>query len=136
MIYGVTGTRRGWTDAQRTTFTMMIKDLDITEWHHGDCVGVDDQASLIIRRRFGQDVIHSHPPDNEKKRAYVPSGPVYPAKPYLERNWDIAKIIEVLFVIPWTKKKLVQSGTWHTYRAATACKKKTIVIGPDGEILE
>ena len=132
MIYGVTGTQHGWTEAQRVQFTLMVAELDVTEWHHGDCIGVDDQASEVIRLRFGQDIIHAHPPDDDRKRAYVPSGPSHPLKPYLERNWDIAKAVETLFVIPKTRKKLVRSGTWHTYRAAKACKKRIIVIYADG----
>lgn len=136
MKAGVTGTQLGWTEAQRVQFTLMVSEMDITEWHHGDCKGVDDQASLVVRRRFGQDVIHSHPPDNEKKRAYVPSGPVYPMKPYLRRNDDIVDAVETLFVIPrtYTAKEAPRSGTWYTYRRAIKAGKRVILILPSGEV--
>jgi len=134
MKAGVTGTQHGWTEAQRIQFTLMVAEMDITEWHHGDCEGVDEQASKIVRRRFSSDIIHSHPPDNPRKRAYVPSGAIYEEKSYLERNKDIAHAVEVLFVIPKEYNEVVRSGTWHTYREATKLGRRTILITPSGEV--
>jgi len=134
---GVTGTQHGWTEAQRIQFTLMVSEMDITEWHHGDCEGVDDQASKVVSRRFSSNILHSHPPDNPKKRAYIPSGTTYyPPIPYLERNKDIAHAVEVLFVIPkvYTEKEAPRSGTWHTYREATKLGRRIILILPSGEV--
>jgi len=131
---GVTGTQHGWTEAQRIQFTLMVSEMDITEGHHGDCEGVDEQASLVVRRRFSADIIHSHPPDNPKKRAYVPSGTIYEEKPYLVRNDDIADAVETLFVIPREYKQIIRSGTWYTYRQAIKACKRVILITPSGEV--
>jgi len=134
MKAGVTGTQHGWTEAQRVQFTLMVSEMDIIEWHHGDCVGVDEQASLVVRRRFGQGVIHSHPPDNPKKRAWVPSGMIHIEKPYLDRNDDIVDAIETLFAIPQGYKNVVRSGTWYTYREAIKQSRQVILILPSGEV--
>jgi len=39
---GVTGTQKGWTESQRAGFTLLIAELEIDEFHHGDCVGARD----------------------------------------------------------------------------------------------
>jgi len=136
MKVGVTGTQQGWTRAQKTAFILLIADLDITEFHFGDCIGVDEQAARTVRSRFGMDILHCHPPDNPKKRAYVSGGTIYPEKPYLERNKDIAHAAELVIVLPRTAEPSNRSGTWHTYRCAIALDKGIIVIGPGGERLE
>jgi len=136
MIVGVTGTQQGWSRAQKVAFTLLIADLDITEFHHGDCYGADEQAARAVKNRFGLDKLHCHPPDNPKKRAYVSGGVIYPEKEYKLRNKDIARAVELLIVLPRTAKKSIRSGTWHTYRCALAMDKKIIVIGPAGERLE
>jgi len=136
MKAGITGTQHGWTEAQRIQFTLMVSEMEITEWHHGDCEGVDEQASLVVRRRFGADCIHSHPPEDPKKRAYVPSGTIYEEKPYKVRNVDIATAVETLFVIPrtYTEREAPRSGTWHTYRQGMKLKRRVILILPSGEV--
>jgi len=136
MIVGVTGTRVGWTKAQKTAFTLIIADLDITEFHHGDAVGCDEQAARAVKKRFGLQILHCHPPDDSKARAFVSGGTIYPEKPYLERNKDIARAVELLIVLPQTAQKSIRSGTWHTYRCALAMDKRIIVIGPEGERVE
>ena len=138
MKAGVTGTQNGWTKAQRMMFTLIIAELDITEWHHGDCIGVDAQATMVVRQRFGMDIVHCHPPEDPKKRAYVSGHVIYSTKPYKERNVDIATAVEILFVIPrtHTAKEAPRSGTWYTYRQAKALERRIIGIGPRGERFE
>jgi len=136
MKVGVTGTQQGWTRHQKVAFTLLIADLDITEFHHGDCVGCDEQAARVVKKRFSLGILHCHPPDDPKKRAYVSGGTIYPEKPYLERNKDIARACELLIVLPKTAQYSIRSGTWHTYRCALAMDKGIIVIGPEGERLE
>ena len=136
MKAGVTGTQHGWTKAQQMMFTLIIAELDITEWHHGDCVGVDAQATAAVRQRFGMEVVHCHPPNIGKKRAYISGHIIYSVKPYLERNQDIAHVVEVLFVIPQTLQPVQRSGTWYTFRHAKALGRRIIGIGPRGERFE
>ena len=68
---GVSGTQSGWTEAQRTQFTLMVSEMAIGEWHQGDCVGVDEQSTEVVAQIFGRDILHTHPPVNPKKRANV-----------------------------------------------------------------
>lgn len=135
MKVGITGTQHGWTEAQRTVFTLLVAELGITEWHHGDCVGVDEQASQVVKGLFGRDVIHCHPPLDPRRRAYVVGNTLHKAKPFLERNDDIAYAVELLIVIPRTIKERIRSGTWHTCRCARKYNKDIIIIGPSGERL-
>lgn len=137
MKAGVTGTQSGWTEAQRAKFTSMVSEMSIGEWHQGDCVGVDEQATETIIQLFGKDVLHTHPPSNPKKRAYVSGGKTYPAKPYLRRNEDIAQAVKLLFVIPQGYTELTRgSGTWHTYRQAIKRGRRVILILPNGIVKE
>ena len=136
MKAGVTGTQHGWTEAQRIQFTLMVSEMDIVEWHQGDCEGVDEQSTKVVVRRFGEDVLHTHPPEDPKKRAFVQGGKIHPEKPYRERNIDIATAVETLFVIPniYTAKEAPRSGTWMTYRQAVKLGRRTILITPSGEV--
>jgi len=136
MIIGVTGTQQGWTTPQKTAFILIIAELDVTEFHHGDCVGVDEQAARAVIKRYGRDVLHCHPPDKSAKRAFVSGSVIYQEKPYLERNKDIAHAAELLIVIPTTADEQIRSGTWHTYRHAKKLGRKVIVIGPTGDRIE
>ena len=132
---GVSGTQSGWTEAQRTQFTLMVSEMAIGEWHQGDCVGVDEQATEVIAQLFGRDILHTHPPVNPKKRAYVSGGKIYPEKTYLFRNDDIAQAVKVLFVIPHGYTELMRgSGTWYTYRQAINLGRRIILIMPDGTV--
>ena len=134
MKIGVTGTQEGWTERQRTVFTLATAELDVTEFHHGDCIGVDDQAADVIRKRFGVDVVHSHPPHQDVKRAFSKSATVYKTKHYLARNQDIAEAVELLYVIPNTYKERRRSGTWATYRRACKVGTRMVIIFPDGSL--
>lgn len=136
MKIGVTGTQHGWSEAQRTAFELIIAQLEITEFHHGDCVGVDEQAANAVRRRFGLNTLHTHPPEESRKRAFISGGIIYPKKPYLMRNNDIVSASELLIVLPKTEKQRARSGTWYTYRRAKKSNTKVIVIGPDGRRIE
>ena len=132
---GVSGTQSGWTEAQRTQFTLMVSEMAIGEWHQGDCVGVDEQATEVIAQLFGRDILHTHPPVNPRKRAYVSGGKIYPEKTYLFRNDDIAQAVKVLFVIPHGYTELMRgSGTWYTYRQAIKLGRRIILILPDGTV--
>lgn len=137
MKIGVTGARNGWTKAQESQFRDSIQKLRIDEFHHGDCVGVDEQAVGVVREYFGE-IIHTHPPLNSKHRAHV-GGKLYLPKEYIERNHDIVDAVDALFVVPATDSEIQRSGTWATYRYGMkelgngeASVSVVIVIFPDG----
>ncbi len=135
MRAGITGTRHGWNDSQRSAFEWWLKEQDITEWHHGDCDGVDEQSSIIVRDKFGWDIIDCHPPDKDLYRAHFGGAIIHQPKPYIQRNHDIVNAIDLLVAVPLQAKEVMRgSGTWATIRYAI--KKGVIVrrIDPQGHI--
>lgn len=99
------------------------------EFHHGDCVGADSQASVIAGRLGFRIVLH--PPLDPKKRAYNIADLVLQARPYLERNHDIVDACDVMFATPREMHEVLRSGTWATIRYARKCRKDLLVIQPE-----
>ena len=139
MKVGVTGSQKGWTPAQKVQFQDLIDELRVEEFHHGDCIGVDEQAVAEVRREHGE-VIHTHPPINSTKRAMC-GGHLYAPKEYLDRNHDIVDSVDILIVVPATDEEIIRSGTWATYRYAMKGLQngdvpvsKVVVIFPDGRM--
>ncbi len=96
MIVGFTGTRQGMTDGQCTFLEHVLKGLQCTEFHHGDCVGADSQAAWLVRSMENIKIV-CHPPNNPKFRANVPLRPgdtTLPDRHYIERNHDIVDACE------------------------------------------
>jgi hypothetical protein len=139
---GITGSRNGADQGQLGILSDRLSLLCITAgatveryFHHGDCVGVDDQAHVLA---IGLNYrIYVHPPTNRTLRAYVNRTPlwnpahdlVWPPKPYLERNLDIINAVSLLFVVPDGPER-PRSGTWSTYRAAIRLGVTTVLIPP------
>jgi hypothetical protein len=130
MIVGFTGTRKGMNSAQKKTFTEVLENIWVAEFHHGDCVGADEQADKIIKKLYGKTSV-IHPPDSPKNRAYC-SGIVLPTKPALERDRDIVDVSGMLIATPLKSKEEIRSGTWHTIRYARKRSKPVVIIYPDG----
>jgi hypothetical protein len=116
---------------QKVAFESYIRGQDIEEFHHGDCIGVDEQACAAIERVWGSP-IHTHPPINSSKRAYV-GGTLYLPKEYIERNHDIVDAVDVLVVIPAEMHEVRRSGTWATYRYAGKVGTRRLLILPNGD---
>ena len=75
MKVGFTGSRFGMTDAQQQEFLILMGKLGAVEFHHGDCIGADDQAATLTRgielKEEGDDRIYEiaivvHPPEDAK----------------------------------------------------------------------
>lgn len=141
MKIGFTGTQQGMTDIQKDKLkeylmslsNMFTSDIfEACEFHHGDCIGADDQAGCIAYD-IGYIVV-THPPINESKRAFSAYDIQLPAKPYLDRNHDIVDECEVLIATPKEQGEVLRSGTWATIRYARSKGKRVIKITPDGEI--
>jgi hypothetical protein len=131
---GFTGTRHGTNKSQRTTLARLLNELHATDLHHGDCIGADNHAHYIARDADCR--IHLHPPTDPKKRAFcaLRSGmdTTYPTKPYLDRNRDIVDASEIVIATPSEVIEPRRSGTWATIRYAIKCRKRTIIVYPDG----
>lgn len=132
MKAGFTGTRWGMTTAQKTAFTAYLHQHDeILEFHHGDCVGADEDAHT--RLHYGIYTI-GHPPVNEARRAFTDCDEWREPKEYLARNWDIASETGMLIACPASALEQPRSGTWTTIRYARTLGKPVVIINPDGTI--
>lgn len=143
------------TSAQKQTLfdrVMMFVGDDPKDWvfHHGDCVGGDATFDALAEA-VEVGAIHIHPGVDSNgmspNRAYCgdygnnayrddPDTVWYPAKPYLERNDDIAEASDVLIACPKAKEEQLRSGTWSTVRRARKRGKLVILIYPDGTVEE
>ena len=70
MKIGFTGSREGMSRKQKEQFVLFLQDLDIKEFHHGDCEGADAEAHDIIREFFPNTKIVVHPPISDYRRAF------------------------------------------------------------------
>lgn len=132
MIVGFTGTQCGMTSRQKERLCAKLIELDVTEFHHGDCIGADEQADNIART-IGGIVIVIHPPNNDSKRAFCERrglSKVCEPKPYLDRNHDIVDESEMMFATPGQRIEQLRSGTWATIRYARKVKKPGVILLP------
>jgi len=104
-----------------------MKEEDEWEFHHGDCVGADNQAHDIARK-YGACII-IHPPKIHKLRAYCEGDMILPAKKYLDRDRMIVRASDTLVICPKQMKEVVRSGVWATYRYAIKLQKRVLVDG-------
>ncbi len=128
MEAGFTGTQNGMTLKQKLMLVDVLDGLRVTKLHHGDCIGADEEAHILARYIFKMDVV-VHPPDNDSKRAFCKGAvEVRDAKPYLERNDDIAEEGEVLIAAPKEYVEIQRSGTWATIRYARKKGKQLLLF--------
>jgi len=144
---GITGTRNSLNLEQlfslREVLLAFYSISEQTVFHHGDCIGADDSGALIAKN-IGY-VTHSHPPTEEKFRAFFKSINEEKPKTYLERNRDIVDISEVLISIPrkevslkdilLCKNNTRRGGTYYTTRYALKNRKRVCIIQPNGYVL-
>ena len=142
MIMGFTGTRDGMTPRQKRQFEAIVRRLTPTEFHHGDCIGADDEAATIVHRVrsnapldiFGTQPkikIVRHPPVKGRYRANnVYAEETRQELPYLERNANIAYECDILIATPKEREEQARRGTWHTIRQAWKRGKPTIILSP------
>jgi len=132
MIIGFTGTQKQMTLEQFDALYCEIEKLDVTEGHHGDCVGADFTFHAICVEENIPVVIH--PPLNESKRAFCEAETILEQKDYIVRNHDIVDASDVVFACPPTMTEVLRSGTWATWRYAKKTGKMTYLILPTGEV--
>jgi len=130
---GITGTRKGWTlgqnaEVKRALWVANTRALRAV-FHHGDCVGVDEQAhGAATNQGF---ITVSHPPSDPTFRAWCNADIVHHPRPYMTRNRDIVDAVSLLLVVPeGPETDNPRSGTWATYRMAVQDGVKTVVIMP------
>jgi hypothetical protein len=142
MKYGFTGTRRGMTMEQINRLIEVVgpgSELDLTEFHHGDCVGADDDAAGIVHAYANGAKIVCHPPIEEKHRAY--NGNYHERrepKKYFMRNREIVHETERLIACPEIADAILpetMGGTAYTVNYARKCGKPILIIKPDGDVI-
>ena len=117
-----------------------INAYDAAEFHHGDCVGSDEEAHeavLLLSKNLTCTVkTILHPPIVNSKRAYCFADETRDPLPYLNRNQAIVDNVDVLIATPAESKEILRSGTWSTIRRARKQSKPIFIINPDGTITE
>jgi hypothetical protein len=125
---GVTGTREGATAHQLTELRAVLAELSGTEFHHGDCCGVDEQAADIARQ-LGYKII-CHPPKSNECRAFTQFDESRSPLGYLARDRAIAETCDVLLVVPLQDAWQPKGGTWYTHDYARKINKPLSIIWP------
>jgi hypothetical protein len=136
MKVGFTGSRRGMSEAQeRAVATFLEQMRELSEAHHGDCVGADAAFHGLCLARGVQ--VHVHPPTDPKHRAFCSGADSEaPARGYQERNRDIVDASEALIATPGGFREVTRSGTWATIRYAKKAGRPVFLVFPDGMVLE
>lgn len=142
MKIGFTGTRDGMTTEQHRAVIAWAKTAGATEFHHGCCLGADDDAWEIFTSGpdlgFARPKTIAHPPIGERwlaRNSKFLSDEVRPARDYLDRNRCIVDACDVLAACPKGPEEQ-RSGTWSTIRYARKQGKRVVIFWPDGEATE
>jgi predicted Rossmann fold nucleotide-binding protein DprA/Smf involved in DNA uptake len=129
--FGFTGTSRGMSEAQKNRVRNFLSNKK-GEFHHGDCIGADDEAhDIAVELGLGAVI---HPPINSVYRAWkqgwITKGPL----PYLDRNKVIVRSTEILIATPGEMVEQLRSGTWSTIRYARKLERPICIIYPNGNL--
>jgi len=135
---GFTGTRRegfptiNQIAAVNTLITLVIHPQNV---HHGDCIGSDEWFHQAMKHssRKRVPIVHVHPPDNPRYRAFRDTDVSYEPKPYMMRNQDIVDAVSILIATPDGLEEM-RSGTWATIRRARKKGIPIYIIYPNGSI--
>ena len=133
MRLGFTGSRKGLSDAQAMCFGDIVVKMRLTEFHHGDCVGADEQALNLVYDLVDPWTV-CHPPTDPKARAHTRNSQERAVKPYLVRNHDIVDDTDHLIACPGKMEEEGRSGTWATVRHARKTGKPITIIWRDGSV--
>ena len=122
---GFTGTHKGAHATQLAAVKEKLKSLKeegFDEFHHGACIGADEQAAKIAKELGFRVVAHpglAKDPTNMMYRTeWTGSDEVLEAKPFIERDHNIVNATEVMLATPLTHGEITRSGTWTTVRYA------------------
>ncbi len=97
--------------------------------HEGDCIGADAQMVDLFRDHLH---IVSHPPINERYRAFAYADEVRKPEEYLDRNQTIVNESFLIVATPRQYQYVPRSGTWATINYAVKSNKRVMIIWPDG----
>ena len=134
MKIGITGARSGMNAEQSSSLRYHLSRVDtsITQLHHGDCVGVDEEAAVLASNMGIQTVCH--PPVDESLRAHHNSTIILEQKNHFARNRNIVDSVDLLFVVPYQDEWQSRGGTWYTHDYAKKKGVETITIWPSEQV--
>jgi len=122
---GFTGTHRGACPEQLTEAEARLRALreeGFDEFHHGQCIGADEQVAKIARTLGYRVVAHpglaSDPANLMYRSDWDGNAEVLEAKPFIARDHDIVNETEVMLATPVSREEHMRSGTWTTVRYA------------------
>lgn len=136
MVYkvGFTGTQYGMSNYQKDEVRSILISLAVKfgvgslEFHHGNCVGSDEQSARMAKE-LGFWVV-AHPPIDTKKMSDFVSDEIRTPKQYLDRNKDIVDECNELIATTRTTEEQLRSGTWSTIRYVKRKNKPYRIIYP------
>jgi hypothetical protein len=128
MRVGFTGTREGMSAVQMSKLRERLMGMPVTSFHHGDCVGADEEAANIAQELGIQTVAYPSNSRGMMYRAFHKSDIVRTPKPFMVRNHDIVLECQFLFVAPRSNEEELRSGTWATWRFAVKCGVETEIL--------
>jgi hypothetical protein len=135
-VISFTGTRDGMTTSQAARVGLLLfKAFEPgDEFHHGDCIGADDEAARIAKG-IGYLVV-AHPGSLEHARAHSPANDLElePKHP-LDRNDDLVLVATThLIAAPKETREVLRSGTWATIRRGRKRGLVVPIVGPAGSL--
>jgi hypothetical protein len=125
------------TQIQAESFLKLIRHfsaLSNIEFHHGDCIGSDDEAHTMVRTLPRMlHLIHLHPPIDNSYRAHCTGDLSEDPLPYIDRNHVIVHMTDFMIATP-EGDEVLRSGTWATIRYAYKAGKNVYLIDSKGQI--
>ena len=121
------------TFVQKTHLLYALTGTGASAFHHGDCVGADEEFHTLVRLFFPTVPVLIHPPTVDTHRAFCEGGSILPAAPYLKRNRNIVDLSTWMIAVPGERTEQLRSGTWSTIRYARKEGKPMLIIYPNGE---
>ena len=123
--------------SQKTELEALLKKLKeegFDEFHHGLCIGADEQAAMLAKELGYRVIAHpglAHDPTNLQYRSqWTGSDETTEAKPFIERDREMVDITERLIATPLTRAEVIRSGTWTTVRYARTVSRIIDLILP------
>ena len=141
MKIGFTGSREGMSDAQKEGLRALLKAHFVigAEFHHGCCVGGDEEAHKIASE-LGYWVVFHPPTDLRFVSGFMRSNLNSTGRrnlhqrvplPYLDRNREIVEETVELIAAPKENVEPVQKrggGTWATIRCARRLGRPVTIL--------
>lgn len=136
-VLGMTGTRDGMTEAQKTTCLKLFLEFKPDIYIHGCCQGADqDFHHLIIKTTLGKKCpqIEGYPASiwQEQWAADQQFHHLHKGYTYKERDLIIATRSKWFLGFPRGYEEELRSGTWMTLRMRRKLNKSFIIVLPNG----